>query len=204
MIKESYTTFKRCCIHNTACAYFLQNQQVLVASNQIVGFCFYGQCKQIVISLISTNRNLLLGFKYLSNELHKLYKRLYILLREILREFGTRRNIANLFKEFITKNQLNAFITQQVNKTGKPSSNKKANPAVGVNNDTKLRFSWHSAYVLQPSLRPLCPLQKSRLYGTFQGIDSVQHGCSDVSRLYPTAIVSEQAFAVLGTISDYS
>ena len=113
-------------------AYFLQNQQVLVASNQIVGFCFYGQCKQIVISFVSTNRNLLLGFKYLSNELHKLYKRLHILLREILREFGTRRNIANLFKEFITKNQLNTFITQQVNEIGKPSSNKKADPAIGV------------------------------------------------------------------------
>ena len=108
------------------------------------------------------------------------------------------------FKGILAKNQLNALVAQQVNKTRKPSANQKAYPAVCVNNDAQFRLSWHSAHVLQPSLPPLYPQQKIRLYGIHPENDSIQHECSGESRLFQVAIGNEQAFAVAETASDCS
>ena len=184
MINTSYSTFKCRSIYNTTSSNFLQYQQVLVACYQIVGMRLNSKCQQIVIGFVSAQFNSLCRFKSLTYDLHKLNQRFNILCREILGKFRTGCNLTNLSKQFITNYKLNTLITQQIDKFGKSSTNKKTNPTISVNDDTRLSLSWHGVYVLQPLLLLKCPLQKSRLYGMFQEIGSVLHEWSGASKPY--------------------
>ena len=58
------------------------------------------------------------------------------------------------FKGILAKNQLNALVAQQVNKTRKPSANQKAYPAIGINDNALFILSWHNVPFLQTSLLP--------------------------------------------------
>ena len=165
-----------------------------------MGMGFNSKCQQIVVGFVSAKFNSLSGFKCLTYDLHKFNQRFNILCREIFGKFRTSRYLTNLGKQFITNNKLNTFIAQQIDKFGKSSTNKKANPTISVNDDTKLSLSWHGVYVLPLLLQLKCLLQKFRLYGMSQEIGSTQHEWSDASRpyLYATENVLASAGVALG------
>ncbi len=103
-------------IYDATVANLVQNQQVLVACHQILGMCLYGQCQQVVVSLVPAKFDLLCGLKTLTDNLHELYERVDFLLGEILSKLRTRGYVTYFSKQLVANNQLDSFITQQVAK----------------------------------------------------------------------------------------
>ena len=114
-----------------------------------MGIRLYCKCQQIVVGFVSAKLNRLSRFKCLTYDLHKLNQRFNIFGREIFGKFRTSCNLTNFSKQFITNYKLNTLITQQIDKLGKSSTNKKANPSISINYDTQFSLSWHGVHVLR-------------------------------------------------------
>ena len=176
----------------------------MVACNQVMSTSIDGQCKQIVVCGISAKTNLLRWSKRLPNNLHKIDEGFDFFCRKVFCKLGSRGNFANLVQQLFTDYKLDTLIAQQVDKTRKPPANKKAYPAICVDDDTEFTLSWHNALVSRPLPRSLCLPRIFRLYERCQGSGLVRHAYSGVSEPFLFSVVNEQAFAGATVAFDHS
>ena len=188
-------SFKSRSIDNAASGHFEEHKKVLIACNQIMGMGVDGKCQKIVVGLVTAYSNLLSGNKFLTNQLHKLEQGFHFWLWKIVNKLRTAGNFANLVKQFIANDELDVLITQQVNEFSKSSAYQETNPAIGINNDTKFNFSWHSEFVSPLLLRQECLPRRFRLCGKSRGNESVLYGYSGESMLCQAATANEPASA---------